>query len=184
MITIRIGGFVAAAGMAAILLPSRADEPKPPANELCRFTLGAIFQATDIKNRDRFLEDCALDLKQVTKAFDACKLTVVKKPKKGKDYDDLELAIDGKQSFVLKDKKMKDVFLDAKRIRVVVDSINSTKKPARYKFTIAFELEGKHTLKLLGVVEGEHSFTWGFISPNYGYDAEGKTFDPAKIDKD
>jgi hypothetical protein len=168
--------------------PPSPDTKKVPAT-LCRFTLGAIFEAEDKENRDRFLKDCALDLKQVVKALDECKVILATRPwarvagNLEKDAD-LELVVKGKQSFVLKDARKKDISLDVKDIKVAISTVDLTKVPHRFTFFISYDINGKHTIKLFGVLEGEHTFTWSFVSPLYGYDADGKTFDPKRIGRD
>ena len=181
--------------MAAVSTPSiiaetpDARKAKKAPSMLCRLTLGAVFQTSNQENRDRFLKECALDLKQVVKAFDDCKLTVVKKRvaradgKPGKQ-EDLDLVVEGKQRFLFKDANKKVISLNVKNIRLGVSSVNRSKTPTRYAFRISFEIDGKHTIKLLGVLEAKHTFTWAFTSPRYGYDAEGKTFDPKTIYSD
>jgi len=181
--------------VAAVSSPSIiAEAPTPPdakkaPSTLCRFTLGAVFETSDQKNRDGFLKNCELDLKQVVKAFDECKLTVVKKRagqaegKQQKD-EDLELVVEGKQTFVLKDANKTDISLDVKEIRLIVGRVDRSKTPTRYNFLINFAVDGKHTIKLLGVLEAKHTFTWWFPSPDYHYDAEGKMFDPKTIYSD
>jgi hypothetical protein len=181
--------------LTAVSTPSiiaEAPEPrgaKKAPSTICHFTLGAILETSDRENRDQFLKECALDLKEVVKALNDCKVTVVKKQvaradgRPGKD-EALDLIIEGKQRFRFKDADKKDISLSVKKIELGGTTIDLTKKPIRYVFDIGFEIRGKHTIKLLGVLEAEHTFTWGFTSPCYGYDAEGKTFDPKKISSD
>ncbi len=183
--------FAAAVAYAssAVGAPDGTDA-KNAQRPVCRFTLGAIFEASDHENRDLFLKDCQLHLKQVVKALDECKLTVVQNkaaPKSGQQsnhFRDLELLVEGKKAFVLKDKTGKDISLEVKDVKLALSSINSSKKPTRYEFLIGFSIAGKHSVKLFGFLDGEHTFTWGFTSPWYGYDAEGKPFDPKTIYKD
>lgn len=179
------------AGVSTPSIIADAPEPReakkaPPT--LCRFTLGTVFETSEQKNRDRFLKECVLDLKQVVKAFNDCKLKVVKKPAArvegiGK-YEDLDLVVEGKQRFVFKDASKKDISLNVKKIQLIVGRIDLSKKPPRYDFLIGFEIDGEHNVKLLGILDAKHTFTWCFTSPRYGYDAEGKTFDPKKISSD
>jgi hypothetical protein len=176
--------FLLLVAMVVSALHAKAPAPevkKDPAT-ICSFTLGQLFQKTDKENRDRFLKECALDLGQVVKAFDECKVTVVRKKvvrEDGKEElnNDLELVVKGKQKFVLQDANNMEVALNVKKITFVLGRVRTSTLPTRFIFHLGFVLDGKHSIKVLGVLEAEHTFTWEF-SDRFGYDAEGKSFDP------
>jgi len=163
----------------------QSTEAKVKTRVLCKLKLGAIFRTSERENRDGFLKDCKLELKQVTDALDQCTLTVLEKvlhDAKSETYPKLELAIKGKRRFVLKDANKNDVFLDASTIKLNRNhTVTAGNAPARFTFLVGFEIKGRHRAKFLGLVDAEHTFTWGFISPMYGYDSDGHAFDPRKV---
>jgi hypothetical protein len=152
---------------------------------VCRFKLGAVFQSASHKYRDAFLNEFDLDLKQVVKAFDQRKLTVVVKPAhsgaKPVDYDQLELKVKGDFKFNLKDSHKHKVALDVTvKLQDVLQYKPTSKTPTRFTFNLLLQIEGAHTKYLLGLIEVKAGSGY-WMSSDYGCDANGNMFDPAKL---
>ena len=127
-----------------------ADDQKPVAVKdeppvVCRLSFGDIFKAMNEKQQARFVKECGLELKQVVKAFDECKVVVAIK-QRGQATDkakraadgDLELTAKGKREFVLKDASKEDVALNVKEIQLLLNSVEIRYGPLDTAFISLF----------------------------------------------